>query len=82
MLITVKIWGSLKAAAGDQSEVQVEAKNIRQMLDRLGEAHPRLKPQLDRGVSVSVDGQIYRDAWFTPLKPENEIVLLPRLSGG
>ncbi len=82
MLVTVKIWGSLKAAAGGQSELQVEAKNIREMLDRLGEAHPRLKPQLARGVSVSIDGTIYRDAWFTPLKPENEVVLLPRLSGG
>ncbi len=82
MMITVKIWGSLQAAADGQSELQVEANNIRQMLDRLAEAHPRLKPQLQRGVSVSVDGEIYRDAWFKQLKPENEIVLLPRLAGG
>lgn len=82
MPITVKIWGSLQAAAGGQSELQVEAKNIRQMLDRLAEIQPSLKPQLTRGVSVSVDGTIYRDAWFTPLEPENEIVLLPRLAGG
>ncbi len=82
MPVTVKIWGSLKDAADGQSELQVEAKNIRELLDRLGEAHPRLKPQIKRGVSVSVDGEIYRDAWFKNLSPENEIVLLPRLAGG
>ncbi len=81
-MVQVQIWGSLKAMTGGKGELQVEAKNIREMLDRLGEAYPRLKPQLARGVSVSVDGKIYRDAWFTPLQPDSEIVLLPRLSGG
>ncbi len=81
-MVQVQIWGSLKAMTGGEGELQVEAKNIREMLDRLAEAYPRLKPQLARGVSVSVDGKIYRDAWFTPLKPDSEIVLLPRLSGG
>jgi len=81
-MVAVKIWGSLKEAAGGKDTLEVEAANIRQMLDRLGEAYPRLKPQLDRGVSVSVDGRIYRDAWFTPLTPESEVVLLPRMTGG
>jgi len=80
--VTVKIWGSLKEAAGGRSELRVEAANIRQLLQRLGADYPRLRPQLKRGVSVSVDGRIYRDAWFTELGEDSEIVLLPRLSGG
>ncbi|GAB5470154.1 MAG: MoaD/ThiS family protein [Rhodospirillales bacterium] len=81
-MVKVLIWGSLKAATGGQEELQVEAKTIRDLLDGLGQSYPRLKPQLARGVSVSVDGKIYRDAWFTPIDPESEVVLLPRLAGG
>ena len=51
-------------------------------LARLGEDYPGLKPQLDRGVSVSIDGKIYRDAWFQPIPPGSEVFLLPRLAGG
>jgi len=52
------------------------------LLTRLGEAHPALKPHLERGVSVSIDGRIYRDAWFQPIPPGSEVYILPRLAGG
>ena len=37
---------------------------------------------LDRGVAVSIDGQIYRDDWFRPIPPGSEVFLLPRMAGG
>ena len=55
---------------------------MKDLLARLGETYPGLQPQLQRGVSVSVDGVIYRDGWLTALKPESEVVLLPRMQGG
>lgn len=81
-MVEVRIWGSLKAAAGGREILEVEASTIREMLLEIAAAYPRLKPQIDRGVSVSVDGTIYRDAWLTPLSPDSEVVLLPRLAGG
>ena len=78
----VQIWGSLRAATGGADAVEVEARNIRQMLDRLAEAHPGLAPQIARGVSVSIDGLIYRDGWLQPVPEDAEVVLLPRLAGG
>lgn len=78
----VALWGSLKAAAGGLDAVEVEASTVREMLDRLIEAHPGLKPQIDRGVSVSIDRKIYRDAWLAPIASDSEVVLLPRLTGG
>ena len=81
-MAVVRIWGSLQAATGGRAEVEVEASTIRQMLDALEEAHPGLGPQLRRGVSVSVDGAIYNDSWFAPIRPGSEVVLLPRLPGG
>ena len=81
-MVQVVLWGSLKSAAAGQAEVEIEAGTIRELLTRLGEAYPRLKPQLDRGVSVSIDGQIYTNDWFQPIQPDSEVCLLPRLAGG
>ena len=81
-MVKVVLWGSLKQAAGGQTEVELDAKNVREVLDRLKESYPKLRPDLDRGVSVSIDGVIYRDAWFAPIKPESEVYLFPRLAGG
>ncbi len=81
-MVRVEIWGSLRAATGGAAEVQVEASNIRELLDRLVDVHPGFKSQIERGVSVSIDGKMYRDSWFTPIGPESEVVLLPRLTGG
>ena len=35
-----------------------------------------------RGVSLSIDGVIYREAWFTPVRPDSEVVLMPYMTGG
>ncbi len=81
-MVKVAIWGSLRAATDGRAEVEVEAKNLRELLDRLAQAYPGIKPQIERGVSVSIDGLIYNDSWFTPVDPDSEVVLLPRIIGG
>lgn len=81
-MVQVRLSGSLKAAAGGRSEFEVDAANIHQLLTRLGEQHPKLKPVLDRGVAVSIDGQIYRDDRFRPIPPGSEVFILPRMAGG
>lgn len=60
----------------------VEGGNIREILDSLAERVPELKALLARGVAVAVDGQIYRDAWFQPIKPDSEVYILPKMAGG
>jgi molybdopterin converting factor small subunit len=81
-MVAVRIWGSLATFTEDQTEVEVEASNLRELLDGLGEKYPGLKPQLKRGVSVAIDGRVYNDSWFQPITPESEVVLLARLKGG
>ena len=81
-MVQVMLSGSLKTAAGGQAAFEVEAANIHQLLTRLGEQHPKLKPVLDRGVAVSINGQIYRDDWFRPIPPGSEVFILPRMAGG
>ena len=81
-LIHVKLGGTLKSYAGDSQGFDLEARDIREMLARLGEACPALKPVLDNGVAVAINGEIYRGAWFQPLEPDSEIFILPKLAGG
>jgi molybdopterin converting factor small subunit len=78
----VIIWSSLKSHTGGESHLEIEAGNVKDLLARLGEPYPGLQPHVNRGVSVSVDGIIFRDGWLTPLKPDSEVVLLPRMQGG
>lgn len=73
---------TLKPYTGGRGEVEVDATDIRRMLNALGAAYPKLKPILDQGVAVAVDGEIYRDAWFQPIRPDSEVHILPRLAGG
>ncbi len=81
-MVKVVVWGSLKPHTGGEAELEIEAGNVRELLARLGETYPGLKPQLERGVSVSIDGVIFRDGWHEPLRQDSEVFLLPRMVGG
>jgi sulfur-carrier protein len=81
-VVKVKLSGPLKSAAGGRDELEVEAATIHEMLARLGEVHPALKPIIENGVAVAVDGQIFRGDWFRPIPPGAEVFILPRLTGG
>ena len=81
-MVKVAIWGSLRDATEGAAEVEIEAANLRQLLDGLAEQYPAMRPQIGRGVSVSIDGLIYNDSWFQKIAPDSEVVLLPRIVGG
>ncbi|RKE84634.1 MoaD/ThiS family protein [Rhizobium sp. AG855] len=81
-MVEVTLWGSLAAAADNNSKVEIEARNIRELFKRLAERFPALEPLMDRGISVAIDGTIYRDTWSKELPTGAEIYLLPRLAGG
>jgi molybdopterin synthase sulfur carrier subunit len=81
-MIQVTLAGALKSAAGGNAVFEVEAANLHQMLTCLGNEYPKLKPLLDKGVSVSLNGQIYRDPGFQPIPPGSEIFILPKMAGG
>lgn len=81
-MVKVKLGGTLVDKAGGRKEFEVEGRNVMQMLRALGEECPELEPVLEKGVSVAIDGQIYRDAMLKAVGPEDEIILLPRMAGG
>ncbi len=81
-MVAVTIWGSLRAATDGAAQVEVEASNFREVIEQLGEKYPGLRPQIERGVSLAIDGTIYRQAWFAPVRPDSEVVLMPLMVGG
>lgn len=81
-MVQVGFSGIIKKAAGGVETVEVDARTIRELLTRLEADLPALKPHLDKGVAVSIDGAIYRDAWFQEIPPGAEVFIIPRLAGG
>ncbi len=81
-MVNVELWAGLRAFAEGNTIVEVDAKNIRELLNALSEKYPGLKPILDEGVSVAIDGEIYADSLIEPVGPENEIVLMQKIRGG
>jgi molybdopterin synthase sulfur carrier subunit len=74
--------GTLKQLAGGASEIEVEARDIRQLLRALGERWPELAPHLESGYAIAIDGEIFQDAWFAPIRPDSEVHLVPAIRGG
>ena len=82
MLVQVSLSGSIKSVAGGRDTVELEAETIRQLLQALEQEVPALAGQIEQGVAVSIDGQIFRDAWFQRIPRDAEVFVLPRLAGG
>ena len=82
-MVEVQIWGSLQQAADGRATVEIaDVATVKALFSALAEAHPGLAPHLEKGVSVSIDGQIFNDAWFEPIPDGSEVCILPRITGG
>jgi len=78
----VKIWGGLRPAVGGASSIMLDARTIRELMQKLEDRYPATAPFIKSGIAVSIDGVIYRDSWGQQLPTGAEIYLLPRIEGG
>jgi molybdopterin converting factor small subunit len=81
-LARVVLSGTLRQLAGGTAELEIEARNVRQLLHALGERCPALAPHLESGYAIAIDGEIFQDAWFAPIGPDSEVHLVPAIRGG
>jgi len=81
-MLKVCLSGPLKAAADGAASVSISAATIRELLRELIEQYPGMQNQLDDGIAVSVNGQIFRDKWSEKIPDGAEVFLLPRIQGG
>jgi sulfur-carrier protein len=78
----VVLSGTLSQLAGGTTELDLDARDVRQLLRALGERFPELAPHLEGGYAVAIDGEIFQDAWFAPIRPDSEVHLVPAIRGG
>ena len=81
-MVKVKIWGSLQNLADGSDCLSVPGSNFKEVIDNISLKYPGLKPQIRRGISLAIDGKIYKDSWFTPIEEDSEVVLMPYMQGG
>jgi molybdopterin converting factor small subunit len=43
---------------------------------------PGLGKQVEDSMAVAIDGEIFQDAYGAELRPQSEIVLIPKIAGG
>ena len=78
----VVIFGSLRAFTNGEGEMEIDARTTKELLSKLCTRYPALSETIDAGVSLAIDGEVYKDAWFTPIGAESEVVVMPLMVGG
>lgn len=81
-MVEVNLWSGLRALAGGQDKVEIEANTVGEILAGLVAKYPGLQDAIDAGVSVAVDGRIIAFGLTEEVKPDSEVYLLQRLKGG
>ena len=78
----VSVSGTLRLAVGGASAIDIEASTIRELLNRLLVRYPQMQTNLDEGIAVAINGDIYRDDWSQAIPVDADVVLIPRIKGG
>ena len=78
----VVLTGNLRQFTAGETELELDVGTVRQLLDALGQRYPELAPHLEEGLAVAIDGEIFQDAWFAPIKADSEVHLMPQIAGG
>ncbi len=78
---TVHLPSGLARFTDGVEAVSIEATRVPELFAALASRFPRLAPQLDQ-LAVAIDGEIYQDPGYQPLRPDSDVHLVPRISGG
>ena len=78
----------LQSATGGVKEVEVEARNVRQAIERLDELFPGIAGRLMEdgdirsNLAVDVDGEVARMGLMQRIRETSEIHFVPAIGGG
>jgi molybdopterin converting factor small subunit len=78
----VTLIGNLRQFTGGETEMEVDAANVRQLYAKLGEMYPGLAPHLNDSLAVAIDGEIFQETLIAKIKPDSSVQLLPAIPGG
>jgi sulfur-carrier protein len=72
----------VRALTGGLDRFEVPARDVRSLIAELERRFPGLGEYVENRMAVAIDGEIHQDALGTPLAPDSEVVLIPRIAGG
>jgi sulfur-carrier protein len=78
----VVLTGGLLRFTGGEEAFDLDVATVRQMFKQLVERFPDIEPHLEEGIAVSINGQMYQDAWLEEIPPDSEVYILPQIAGG
>ena len=80
-MATVHLPSGLARHTGGVDTIEIAAARVPDLLAALCDRFPPLAGQLN-DLAVAIDGEIYADPGYQPLRADSEVHLLPRIAGG
>ncbi len=87
-MTTVFIPTMLQPIAGGVKQVDLEARNVRQLIDRLDQLYPGMKDRLTEegkirsNLAVAIDGERARMGLLERVNENSEVHFVPAIGGG
>jgi sulfur-carrier protein len=80
-MATVHLPSGLTQYTGGVETVDVDAARVPELLAVLSDRFPQIAEQLGE-MAIAIDGEIYSDPGYQPLRADSDIHLVPRIAGG
>ena len=78
---TVHLPSGFTAFTGGVATVDIDAARVPELMAALRQRFPQLADHLD-GMAVAIDGEIYQEPGYQPLRADSDVHLVPRIAGG
>jgi hypothetical protein len=79
---TVILPRGLLRYTGDIERLEIDAGNVRGLVNALDARFPGIGAELRSGMSVAINGEIISDPFLEAVPPDAEVHFLPPLRGG
>ena len=77
----VHLPSGLAQFTGGLESVAIDAPRVAELLAALRKRFPLLADHIDE-MAVAIDGDIYSDPGYQPLRGDSDVYLVPRIAGG
>ena len=81
-VVRITLTSGLGQYCGGATTLECEARTVGQLFRTLEERFPDLRPHIEQGLAVAINGEMYQDALLQPIPAGSEVHLLPRIAGG
>ena len=87
-MVKVRIPHPMLSFTHGKEVVEADGRNLRQLIEQLESTYPGLKQalmdddKLKPDIAIAIDGQITQLGLLQSLKADNEVIILPAVSGG